>query len=856
MDKNGDGMISLSEFRLFWRAVFPSRTRDEIAADTSAVASSFGIGDSGAVPVDDLAGMIVRYGRTEAALPVELTWRDRLWGVVGAEDDEAPATQAYHFVQHAAVVAVVAVLLMESHPDFNEWEDGTPSSDFSAFPPRTDTGYTFFLIECACMLAFVSDFLLSIVSYPLGPAAFLKQASSWIDLVTMVPFFVTLGTANLALGSSVMTLRLVRTVRLLRAARVLKLGQGISAFEYMIRAGLNASWSMFWLFLLLAIVMIVSSSLIFYAELGDSKWSAEQSKWVRAEGNGTVPTTFQSTPDAMWWSVVTLTTVGYGDLYPVLGWGKVVASFTMLTGLFVIGFPTTVLSNSFQDVVNDAEAQEALKQQAGKLIRELQSRAESGGLRYVLTKGRQTPDEKQKLVASCRRGVREAHLRKYFHVLWRFTYLCRANAGRVTQLVRPATPKDDVLKLACGDLAELLEVMLTEEKGGAARAVGDRLSVTRFEEFWCSQLPAETADRADASFVFGHLAGDPAAEWASLSEVVQGICAGGREHDGGVWRLRTRFHTDGQTLRDKVWDVVSGRGMTTRPQLQLRCISAAYMLCGVLFVLLSVGTALVETLPELRDDEGYLKQEVFDPLYALEFASMVWFTLDLVLVCVSFPGGVTAMARDLVVWVEVATLVPMYINAATADRNVEFSLNPLRVFRAIRICRLVRHSSGLHLLVEALVRARLSLQWLLVFLLVAMLVSSALVFYAELDQSHWEAAETAWVRNVNSTHPDAGEQVTFQSIPSALWWSLVTLTTVGYGDQVPKTGAGKAIGGATMLAGLIVIGFPMTILTNAFAEVRDEHKEHLRARRLITTLARHVAARHAVARVYRPSLLG
>ena len=62
----------------------------------------------------------------------------------------------------------------------------------------------------------------------------------------------------------------------------------------------------------------------------------------------------------------------------------------------------------------------------------------------------------------------------------------------------------------------------------------------------------------------------------------------------------------------------------------------------------------------------------------------------------------------------------------------------------------------------------------------------------------------------------------FRSIPSTFWWAIVTMTTVGYGDAVPVTVAGKVVAGATMICGIIVIALPISVLGNNFTKLMQQ----------------------------------
>ncbi len=83
------------------------------------------------------------------------------------------------------------------------------------------------------------------------------------------------------------------------------------------------------------------------------------------EGEGQ-PDDFGSIPRAMWWSIATLTTVGYGDAFPVTPLGKILAGFTALTGIGLIAMPTGILASAFSDALQRQREEHDRKEQDRK----------------------------------------------------------------------------------------------------------------------------------------------------------------------------------------------------------------------------------------------------------------------------------------------------------------------------------------------------------------------------------------------------------------------------------------------------------------------------------------------------------
>lgn len=127
-------------------------------------------------------------------------------------------------------------------------------------------------------------------------------------------------------------------------------------------------------------------------------------------------------------------------------------------------------------------------------------------------------------------------------------------------------------------------------------------------------------------------------------------------------------------------------------------------------------------------------------------------------------------------------------------------LRVLRLFRLVRLLKLARFSPALVTLRNVFVDERRALFGALVVMMSLLLVSATLMYFVERE-----------------VQPEA-----FGSVPSAMWWSLATLTTVGYGDVVPVTVIGKLLGGAVMILGLGMFALPIGIIATGY--VNEAHR--------------------------------
>ena len=120
----------------------------------------------------------------------------------------------------------------------------------------------------------------------------------------------------------------------------------------------------------------------------------------------------------------------------------------------------------------------------------------------------------------------------------------------------------------------------------------------------------------------------------------------------------------------------------------------------------------------------------------------------------------------------------------------------LRLVRILRVLKLGRYSEAIGVLTDVLRSRREELIVMLMLLAMLLVLSSGMIYYAE-----------------HEAQPDA-----FGSMPAALWWSVITLTTIGYGDVYPVTAAGRVIGGLIAVAGIGIVALPTAIVATGFAE--------------------------------------
>eukprot|EP00756_Hemistasia_phaeocysticola_P005212 Hpha_TRINITY_DN13223_c0_g1::TRINITY_DN13223_c0_g1_i1::g.154586::m.154586/K04877/KCNA4; potassium voltage-gated channel Shaker-related subfamily A member 4 len=257
----------------------------------------------------------------------------------------------------------------------------------------------------------------------------------------------------------------------------------------------------------------------------------------------------------------------------------------------------------------------------------------------------------------------------------------------------------------------------------------------------------------------------------------------------------------------------------------LRKLAVTVQTISQLAISTSIVNMMVESEPSVHLEVE--EQGTSAPTYLVEALTIAIFTLEFGLRVYSTPAqGV--FWKNTYTWIDLLSILPFYLFLLGVVGDKAKGLAVLRIVRLARLLRILkvgRHSVGIHLMVLSVRKALLPLLWLWFVLVLAMVLFSALMYQAETMWADLDEEKEKWVRPADSPYDDAGLVIDIQSIHGALWWAVVTITTTGYGDNVPRTGLGKLVGAMTMMCGVILLAFPTTILTQQFTRVFEEYEE-------------------------------
>ena len=204
-------------------------------------------------------------------------------------------------------------------------------------------------------------------------------------------------------------------------------------------------------------------------------------------------------------------------------------------------------------------------------------------------------------------------------------------------------------------------------------------------------------------------------------------------------------------------------------------------------ILLSLISFSLETLPDLSDEARtvlFTLEVLTVSLFTVEYGLRIWLAERKWAFLTSFYGLIDLLA-----------ILPFYLSLGVDLR----SLRVLRIFRLFRIFKLVRYSRAINRFHRALL---IAWEELILFLLATLLLlyfSAVGIYYCE-----------------NAAQPEQ-----FASVFHSLWWSVITLTTVGYGDVYPITFGGRVFTFAILLIGLGVVSIPAGLLASALSKARE-----------------------------------
>ncbi|MFJ4196590.1 ion transporter [Pseudomonas sp. NPDC089534] len=226
------------------------------------------------------------------------TWRDRLYVIIFQTD--TVAGRRFDKTLLLIILASLVVVILDSIDDVHQ--------NYASLLAYIEWGFT---------VIFLGEYLLRLYCSP-RPLRYAFSFYGLVDLLAIVPGILALYYAD------AQYLLIIRVIRMLRIFRVLKLGNYLSQAHYLLDA-LRGSKQKILVFLLTVCTLVTVFGTLMYVVEGPERG-------------------FTSIPKSIYWAIVTLTTVGYGDIVPKTPLGQVISSMVMITGYSIIAVPTGIFT--------------------------------------------------------------------------------------------------------------------------------------------------------------------------------------------------------------------------------------------------------------------------------------------------------------------------------------------------------------------------------------------------------------------------------------------------------------------------------------------------------------------------------
>jgi len=235
---------------------------------------------------------------------------------------------------------------------------------------------------------------------------------------------------------------------------------------------------------------------------------------------------------------------------------------------------------------------------------------------------------------------------------------------------------------------------------------------------------------------------------------------------------------------------------------------------GLILTLIAVNVivGVLETEDHLyvaAPDFFYYFEFVSVIIFTVEYVSTIWSCTVVEIYASPFSGRIKAMLRPMSI-VDILAIAPFYLSLALASSDVDLRfVRILRLFRLFRLFRNGKLSRAFKALKDVITSKQEQLGLGMSILILSVLLCSSIMYIIETELS-----------------PE-GSATKFTSIPASMWWGIVTMTTIGYGDMVPQSAVGKIFASFVGYLGICAIALPVGIIGAGFTDyMNKEERKH------------------------------
>ena len=220
---------------------------------------------------------------------------------------------------------------------------------------------------------------------------------------------------------------------------------------------------------------------------------------------------------------------------------------------------------------------------------------------------------------------------------------------------------------------------------------------------------------------------------------------------------------------------------------------------GKAFDMALIVTILLSVVAVMAESVGWVRVRYGEALYVAEWFFTVLFTIEYVLrlYCIRRPSR---YATSFFGVVDLLAIIPTYLSVLVPGAQYLLVIRMLRILRVFRVLKLVQYLDEASVLMRALRGSRRKIEIFIITVLTLVVILGSLMYLVE------------------------GEENGFTSIPRSIYWAIVTLTTVGYGDISPQTNLGQTLSAVIMIIGYAIIAVPTGIVTAELSRASSEDR--------------------------------
>tara|TARA_Y100001934_G_scaffold88855_1_gene110243 strand:- start:8 stop:814 length:807 start_codon:yes stop_codon:yes gene_type:complete len=220
---------------------------------------------------------------------------------------------------------------------------------------------------------------------------------------------------------------------------------------------------------------------------------------------------------------------------------------------------------------------------------------------------------------------------------------------------------------------------------------------------------------------------------------------------------------------------------------------------GKLFDIVLIGSILISVIIVMLDSISAYHATYGNLFYSLEWIFTILFTIEycLRIYCIRLPSSYIFSFFGII---DLLAIIPTYLSVIFPGATVFSVIRVLRVLRIFRVLKLVQFMGEAEQLRKAMVASKNKIFVFLFYVLTLVVILGSVMYLVE------------------------GEDSGFDNIPRSIYWAIVTLTTVGYGDISPQTNLGQVIAAMIMIMGYSIIAVPTGIVTSAMRFTQNRHQ--------------------------------